>query len=228
MLSLKEVQKIYQTRMIETVALENVNLEIEQGDFVSVMGPSGCGKSTLLNIMGLLDQPTQGEVYFQGKNMAGLTDRQAARLRNHSIGFIFQSFHLISALSVLDNVMMPLLYRSMPSSQRRQRAIQALEQVGLSHRMSHFPSELSGGQSQRVAIARAIVGEPCLLLADEPTGNLDSRNGEEIMNILASLNTAGTTIVMVTHDETLARRSKQIIRFFDGRQVFSKTECYAL
>ncbi|MFO7978604.1 MAG: ABC transporter ATP-binding protein [Bacteroidales bacterium] len=227
MLTLKQVQKIYHTRMVETVALENVNLEIEQGTFVSVMGPSGCGKSTLLNIMGLLDQPTKGQVYLQGKNLSGLTDGQAARLRNQHIGFIFQSFHLIGALNVLDNVMMPLLYRSMPSSQRRQRAITALERVGLSHRMSHLPSELSGGQSQRVAIARAIAGEPSLLLADEPTGNLDSRNGEEIMNILTELNAAGTTIVMVTHDEALARQTKQIIRFFDGRQVFSNMESYA-
>ncbi len=226
MLTLKEVQKIYHTRMVETVALENVNLEVEQGAFVSVMGPSGCGKSTLLNIMGLLDQPTNGQVYLQGKNLAGLSDGQAARLRNQSIGFIFQSFHLINALNVLDNVMMPLLYRSMSSSQRRQQAITALERVGLSHRMSHLPSELSGGQSQRVAIARAIAGQPPLLLADEPTGNLDSRNGEEIMNILAELNASGTTIVMVTHDEALARQTKQIIRFFDGRQVFSNMESY--
>jgi putative ABC transport system ATP-binding protein len=220
MIKLHEVQKVYRTKTLETVALDNVNLDIRQGEFVSVMGPSGCGKSTLLNIIGLLDKPSQGQVEFDEKPTKQLSDKQAAHLRNQNIGFIFQSFHLISALNVLDNVSMPLLYRSMSNGERKKRALEVLAMVGLSHRTRHFPSELSGGQSQRVAIARAIVGQPGLLLADEPTGNLDSKNGEDIMQILKDLNTNNyTTIVMVTHDESLARQTQRIIRFFDGRQV---------
>jgi putative ABC transport system ATP-binding protein len=220
MIKLKEVQKVYRTKTLETIALDNVNLEISEGEFVSVMGPSGCGKSTLLNIMGLLDKPSHGQIDFQDQQTSHLSDKQAAQVRNQNIGFIFQSFHLISALNVLDNVIMPLLYRPMSSSDRKKRALEVLAMVGLSHRTRHFPSELSGGQSQRVAIARAIVGQPGLLLADEPTGNLDSKNGEDIMNILKELNSqTKTTIVMVTHDESLARQTQRIIRFFDGRQV---------
>jgi putative ABC transport system ATP-binding protein len=220
MIKLKEVQKVYRTKSLETIALDNVNLEISEGEFVSVMGPSGCGKSTLLNIMGLLDKPSHGQIDFQDQQTSHLSDKQAAQVRNQNIGFIFQSFHLISALNVLDNVIMPLLYRPMSSSDRKKRALEVLAMVGLSHRTRHFPSELSGGQSQRVAIARAIVGQPGLLLADEPTGNLDSKNGEDIMNILKELNSqTKTTIVMVTHDESLARQTQRIIRFFDGRQV---------
>jgi putative ABC transport system ATP-binding protein len=220
MIKLHEVQKVYRTSTLETIALDNVNLDISQGEFVSVMGPSGCGKSTLLNIMGLLDKPSKGDVEFHEKPSKQLSDKEAARLRNQNIGFIFQSFHLISALNVLDNVTMPLLYRSMSSRDRKKRALEVLSMVGLSHRTRHFPAELSGGQSQRVAIARAIVGKPLLLLADEPTGNLDSKNGEEIMQILKDLNNHdNTTIVMVTHDESLARQTQRIIRFFDGRQV---------
>lgn len=220
MIKLKEVQKVYRTKTLETIALDNVNLEINEGEFVSVMGPSGCGKSTLLNIMGLLDKPSHGQVDFQDHQTSHLSDKQAAHVRNQNIGFIFQSFHLISALNVLDNVTMPLLYRPMSSADRKKRALEVLAMVGLSHRTRHFPSELSGGQSQRVAIARAIVGQPGLLLADEPTGNLDSKNGEDIMSILKELNSqTKTTIVMVTHDESLARQTQRIIRFFDGRQV---------
>lgn len=220
MIKLHEVQKVYRTSTLETVALDNVNLEIGMGEFVSVMGPSGCGKSTLLNIMGLLDKPSHGQVDFQNRQTGHLSDKQIAHMRNQNIGFIFQSFHLISALNVLDNVTMPLLYRPMTGSDRKKRALEVLSMVGLSHRTRHFPSELSGGQSQRVAIARAIIGQPGLLLADEPTGNLDSKNGEDIMSILKELNSqTKTTIVMVTHDETLARQTQRIIRFFDGRQV---------
>lgn len=220
MIQLKEIQKVYRTKTVETIALENVNLEIGRGEFVSVMGPSGCGKSTLLNIIGLLDKPSQGEVSFQDKNTRQLSDKEAARMRNQNIGFIFQSFHLINALNVFDNVSMPLLYSRMTASERKTRTQEVLEMVGLSHRMRHFPAELSGGQSQRVAIARAIAGNPGLLLADEPTGNLDSKNGEDIMEMLKHLNkNHQTTVVMVTHDEQLARQTPRIIRFFDGRQV---------
>lgn len=220
MIQLKEIQKVYRTKTVETIALENVNLEIGRGEFVSVMGPSGCGKSTLLNIIGLLDKPSQGEVSFQDKNTRQLSDKEAARMRNQNIGFIFQSFHLINALNVFDNVSMPLLYSRMTASERKIRTQEVLEMVGLSHRMRHFPAELSGGQSQRVAIARAIAGNPGLLLADEPTGNLDSKNGEDIMEMLKHLNkNHQTTVVMVTHDEQLARQTPRIIRFFDGRQV---------
>ncbi len=220
MIQLKEIQKVYRTKTVETIALENVNLEIGRGEFVSVMGPSGCGKSTLLNIIGLLDKPSQGEVSFQDKNTRQLSDKEAARMRNQNIGFIFQSFHLINALNVFDNVSMPLLYSRMTASERKTRTQEVLEMVGLSHRMRHFPAELSGGQSQRVAIARAIAGNPGLLLADEPTGNLDSKNGEDIMEMLEHLNkNHQTTVVMVTHDEQLARQTPRIIRFFDGRQV---------
>lgn len=220
MIQLKSIQKIYRTRNIETIALEQVNLEIKKAEFVSVMGPSGCGKSTLLNIMGLLDKPNEGEISIANTIIAGQKDKKLAQFRNEKIGFIFQRFHLINSLNILDNVELPLLYRNISASQRRKIAQETLEKVGLSHRMKHFPSELSGGQSQRVAIARAISGNPDILLADEPTGNLDSQMGHEIMEILHQLNTEGKmTIVMVTHDEHLAKQTNRIIRFFDGRQV---------
>lgn len=220
MIQLKSIQKIYRTRNIETIALEQVNLEIKKAEFVSVMGPSGCGKSTLLNIMGLLDKPNEGEISIANTIIAGQKDKKLAQFRNEKIGFIFQRFHLINSLNILDNVELPLLYRNISASQRRKIAQETLEKVGLSHRMKHFPSELSGGQSQRVAIARAISGNPDILLADEPTGNLDSQMGHEIMEILHQLNTESKmTIVMVTHDEHLAKQTNRIIRFFDGRQV---------
>ncbi|WP_165157030.1 ABC transporter ATP-binding protein [Parabacteroides sp. ZJ-118] len=220
MIKLTNLQKIYRTREIETVALENVNLEVRRGEFLSVMGPSGCGKSTLLNLMGLLDLPTSGTVEIDGVNTAGMRDKELAAFRNRRLGFVFQSFHLISSLNVLDNVELPLLYRKVSASERRKRAEAVLEQVGLSHRARHFPTQLSGGQCQRVAIARAIAGDPEILLADEPTGNLDSKMGIEIMELLHRLNREeGRTIVMVTHNEAQARQTSRVVRFFDGRQV---------
>lgn len=218
-IKMEGISKIYRTKEIETVALENVNLEVEQGDFLSVMGPSGCGKSTLLNVIGLLDTPTEGQVLIDGTETSKMKDAALAEFRNHTLGFIFQSFHLINSLNVLDNVELPLLYRKSPGSERTQRAKEVLEKVGLSHRMKHYPSQLSGGQCQRVAIARALIGNPKIILADEPTGNLDSKMGEEIMELLFQLNKEGTTIVMVTHDEHIARTTKRIVRFFDGRRV---------
>lgn len=221
LIQLKEIKKVYRTREIETTALDNVNIGIEKGEFVSVMGPSGCGKSTLLNIIGLLDQPTAGSVEIDGQPTAGLSDKAMASLRNSKLGFVFQSFHLIPTLNVTDNVELPLLYRKgVGASERRRLVEDVLDKVGLSHRMRHMPAQLSGGQSQRVAIARAIVGSPEIILADEPTGNLDSRMGAEVMDILHRLNREdGKTIVMVTHNEEQARQTDRIIRFFDGRQV---------
>lgn len=213
------ISKVYRTKEVETVALENVNLEIKQGEFVSVMGPSGCGKSTMLNVIGLLDTPTEGQVLINGVETSGMKDAQMAAFRNETLGFVFQSFHLIHSLNVLDNVEVPLLYRRSHERKRREMAKEVLEKVGLSHRMKHFPSQLSGGQCQRVAIARAIIGSPQILLADEPTGNLDSKMGADIMELLHQLNKEGMTIVMVTHDEHLAKQTQRIIRFFDGRRV---------
>jgi len=220
MIQLKDIEKVYRTDRIETVALADVNLIVAEGEFVSIMGPSGCGKSTLLNLMGLLDAPTKGTVQINGSPIASYSDRAMAALRNRDLGFVFQVFHLVTDLSVLDNVQIPLLYRRMPNAERRKHAEAALDRVGLSARMHHFPSQLSGGQQQRVAIARAIVGKPRILLADEPTGNLDSQMGDEIMNILATLNREDrTTIVMVTHDQQKAAQTSRIVRLFDGRQV---------
>lgn len=219
-IQLQEISKIYRTDEIETVALENVNLNIDKGEFVSVMGPSGCGKSTLLNIVGLLDEPTSGIVHIDGVKVEKMSDSRLAQFRNSKLGFVFQSFHLINSLNVLDNVELPLYYRSMSGAERRRRAMEVLERVGLRHRMHHKPSQLSGGQCQRVAIARAIVGNPEIILADEPTGNLDSKMGAEVMALLHSLNREdGRTIMMVTHNEEQASRTDRIIRFFDGRQV---------
>ncbi|WP_073112101.1 ABC transporter ATP-binding protein [Hymenobacter daecheongensis] len=221
MLRLTDIEKVYQTKTIETVALNRVNLTIGQGEFVSIMGPSGCGKSTLLSIIGLLDEPTSGTVEIEGRPVTSYSDKELARLRNEKIGFVFQSYHLINDLSVLDNVELPLLYRAGVSGKERRRlALAALDKVGLSARTGHFPSQLSGGQRQRVAIARALAGGPELILADEPTGNLDSVMGEEIMDLLLTLNRAeGVTIIMVTHDEHQALKTERVIRFFDGSQV---------
>ena len=220
MIKLTGINKIYRTEEIETQALENVNLEVKTGEFLSIMGPSGCGKSTLLNIMGLLDSPTSGTIEINGTLIAGIGDKELAAFRNQTLGFVFQSFHLINSLNVIDNVELPLLYRKMSASERTALAKQVLERVGLSNRMKHMPTQLSGGQCQRVAIARAIVGNPDIILADEPTGNLDSKMGAEVMELLHKLNQEdGRTIVMVTHNEAQARQTARTVRFFDGRQV---------
>ena len=221
MITLSEIRKVYQTADMETYALNNINLHIPKGEFVSIMGPSGCGKSTLLNIMGLLDTPTHGSVIIDDTPITPkMSDKKLASIRNIKLGFIFQSFHLIPALSVIDNVMLPLLYRSDISEKESIiLAEKVLEKVGLTHRMKHSPSQLSGGQCQRVAIARAIIGNPKILLADEPTGNLDSKMGQEIMEILTQLNKEGTTIVMVTHDEFTASYTNQIIKILDGQLI---------
>ena len=220
MIQLQQVDKIYRTEEIETVALENVNLEVKRGEFLAVMGPSGCGKSTLLNVMGLLDMPTSGKVILDGKETFNMKDKELAKFRNEKLGFVFQSFHLINSLNVLDNVELPLLYRNVSASERREKAEEVLKKVGLSHRMRHFPSQLSGGQCQRVAIARAVIGNPFIILADEPTGNLDSKMGAEVMDLLHKLNQEdGRTIVMVTHDENMAKETGRTIRFLDGRQI---------
>ena len=218
--ALANVQKIYRTDRMETIALQGVNLTIERGEFVSIMGPSGCGKSTLLNLLGLIDRATEGEVTFAGQSVTKLRDAQLAPLRNRELGFVFQSFHLIPDLRVSDNVEVPLLYGKHSAGERRERVLEALAVVGLDARANHFPSELSGGQQQRVAIARAIVGRPSLLLADEPTGNLDSHMSDEIMTLLERLKRdRGMTVVMVTHDKAKADRSDRIVRVFDGQLV---------
>ncbi len=221
MIKLQNINKIYRTSEIETLALENVNMEIARGEFVSVMGPSGCGKSTLLNIIGLLDAPTEGTVEIDGTTTSSMSDSALAAFRNSRIGFVFQSFHLIPTLNVADNVELPLIYRKGISSAERRRMVRdVLNRVGLSHRMHHMPAQLSGGQCQRVAIARAIVGNPEIILADEPTGNLDSKMGAEVMEILHRLNKDdGRTLLMVTHNEEQAAQTNHIIRFFDGRQI---------
>lgn len=219
-ISLFQIQKVYRTDTIETLAVNNISLDIRKGEFLSIMGPSGCGKSTLLNIMGLLDAPTSGSVMINGVSIEKMNDKALAAFRNKSIGFIFQSYHLINDLRVRDNVELPLLYRNTTAAERKQLAEEALAKVGLSNRIKHFPTQLSGGQKQRVAIARAIVGKPDIILADEPTGNLDSSMGNEIMDILLQLNQQdGTTIVMVTHDESMSRKTHRLVRLFDGSQV---------
>lgn len=219
-IELNNINKIYRTEEIETQALENINLNIEKGEFVSIMGPSGCGKSTLLNIIGLLDLPTSGSIRICGTDTSGMKDKVMAEFRNKNLGFVFQSFHLINSLNVLENVELPLLYRNISSKERRRIAVDIINKVGLSHRMRHMPTQLSGGQCQRVAIARAIIGSPEIILADEPTGNLDSKMGSEIMELLHRLNKEdGKTIVMVTHNEEQARLTSRTVRFFDGRQI---------
>lgn len=220
MIKLTGINKIYRTNEIETLALENVNLDVAKGECVSIMGPSGCGKSTLLNIMGLLDAPSSGKIEINGTSVESMKDKELAAFRNKTLGFVFQSFHLINSLNVIDNVELPLLYRKMAAKERTRLAKEVLDRVGLSHRMRHMPTQLSGGQCQRVAIARAIVGNPEIILADEPTGNLDSKMGAEVMELLHKLNKEdGRTIVMVTHNEEQAKQTSRTIRFFDGRQV---------
>nr|WP_320022538.1 ABC transporter ATP-binding protein [uncultured Draconibacterium sp.] len=221
MITLRNIEKVYQTNEIETVALSNINIEIASGEFLSIMGPSGCGKSTLLNMIGLLDKPTGGMIEIEKNIIDGWKDKKLAQFRNQKLGFIFQSFHLINDLSVIDNVELPLLYRKgISGKERRKRALEAIEKVGLSTRAKHYPGQLSGGQRQRVAIARAIIGQPDIILADEPTGNLDSKMGNDIMEILENLNKQEkATIIMVTHDERLANKTHRIIHLFDGKQV---------
>lgn len=221
-ITLSGISKVYRTKEIETTALENVNIDVEQGEFVSIMGPSGCGKSTLLNIVGMLDSPTSGTVTILDKNSVGWSDTRLSAFRNENLGFIFQSFHLIPSLSVAENVELPLVYRSGLSRRLRRGMVeQVLERLDMSHRLKHLPAQLSGGQCQRVAIARAMVGNPRIILADEPTGNLDSRMGAEVMGLLKDINHSdGTTIVMVTHNEVQANETDRIIRFFDGHVIF--------
>ena len=221
MLKLENISKTYHTDTIETVALQGIDMSVEKGEFLSVMGPSGCGKSTMLNIFGLLDAPNEGQIYLDGKSVDSYKDKDVALLRNESIGFVFQSYHLITDLRVVDNVEIPLLYRrGVSARERRNMALEALDRVGLGTRVNHFPTQLSGGQQQRVAIARAIVGQPKILLADEPTGNLDSHMGEEIMDILEGLNNEQkTTIIMVTHDDEKAAKTHRVVRMFDGQLV---------
>ena len=223
MIKAKNLRKAYMTEEVETTALNSVNIEIKECEFVSIMGPSGCGKSTLLNIMGLLDNPTDGEYWFLDTEVSKLSERQRAQLRKGNIGFVFQSFNLIDELNVYENVELPLLYLGMPSEERKQRINAALDSVQILHRQTHFPQQLSGGQQQRVAIARAVVAGPKLILADEPTGNLDSTHGEEVMNLLTQLNQAGTTIAMVTHSPSDAEYSQRVIHLFDGH-VVTETE----
>jgi len=219
MIRLHQVSKTYRTDKVETLALKDIDLHIAKAEFVSIMGPSGCGKSTLLNLIGLLDVPGSGTIAVGGQPVASYQDKHVAQLRNTTFGFIFQSFHLINDLRVIDNVELPLLYRDLPAKRRRRMAREAMEKVGLGARMDHYPNQLSGGQQQRVAIARAIVGQPQVLLADEPTGNLDSQMGREVMDILLQLHREGTTVVMVTHNEHDARLASRIVRVFDGQLV---------
>ena len=220
MITLTSLSKIYRTNEIETVALENVNLTVARGEFLSIMGPSGCGKSTLLNIMGLLDTPSTGTIEINGTHTEGMKDKELAAFRNKTLGFVFQSFHLINSLNVLDNVELPLLYRRVNSSERKRLAKEVLEKVGLSHRMNHFPTQLSGGQCQRVAVARALINQPAVILADEPSGSLDSHNKEELHQLFFDLrNRFGQTFVIVTHDEALAKITDRTIHMVDGNII---------
>ncbi len=224
LIQLEAMSKVFYTDEVETHALSGVHLQIGRGEFVSISGPSGCGKSTLLSILGLLDSPSGGKYTLNGSAVEDLTISDRTRIRNREIGFIFQAFNLIGDLTVYENVELPLTYRGMPSSERKQRCQNALERVGMSHRMKHYPAQLSGGQQQRVAVARALVGDPLILLADEPTGNLDSKNGDAVMELLHNLHKAGSTIVMVTHDARFARHSERTIHVFDGRVVEEQVE----
>lgn len=220
LIELQGVRKVFVTEEVETHALSDIHLEIPEGEFLSIAGPSGCGKSTLLSLLGLLDTPTAGEYLLDGNPVADLSASQRARIRNKHIGFIFQAFNLIGDLTVYENVELPLTYRDgMPSSERKERVMSALERVGMSHRRNHYPAQLSGGQQQRVAVARAVVGDPLILLADEPTGNLDSTNGEAVMDLLEELHGEGATICMVTHDPRYADYAERTIHLFDGRIV---------
>jgi putative ABC transport system ATP-binding protein len=219
MIKTADLTKVFRTDEVETTALNKVSLEIKKGEFVAIMGPSGCGKSTLLNIIGLLDNPSSGTFYFNDTEVSGFTERKRTLLRKSNVGFVFQSFNLIDELTVFENIELPLLYLKMPSSERKQKVEKVLERMQIAHRRKHFPQQLSGGQQQRVAICRAVVSNPKLILADEPTGNLDSANGEEVMNLLQQLNDEGTTIVMVTHSPSDAEKANRIIHLFDGHVV---------
>lgn len=219
MIKTENLQKIFRTEEVETWALSEVSIDINEGEFVAVMGPSGCGKTTLLNILGLLDNPTSGKYFLNGTDVSKFTENQRTGLRKGVIGFVFQSFNLIDELNVYENIELPLLYMRIPASERKQRVKEAMNRMAISHREKHFPQQLSGGQQQRVAIARAVVANPKLILADEPTGNLDSRNGAEVMNLLGDLNREGTTIVMVTHSQHDAGYAGRIINLFDGKVV---------
>jgi putative ABC transport system ATP-binding protein len=219
MIKTENLSKIFRTDEVETTALNEVSLEVKNGEFVAIMGPSGCGKSTLLNILGLLDNPSSGNYAFNGHEVSGLNERQRAKLRKKNIGFVFQSFNLIDELNVQENVELPLVYLGMSASRRKARVSEVLEKMQISHRRKHFPMQLSGGQQQRVAVARAVIANPHLILADEPTGNLDSANGEEVMNLLESLNGEGTTIIIVTHSQRDAEYAQRIVRLFDGQII---------
>ncbi|GHA33904.1 phosphonate ABC transporter ATP-binding protein [Salinimicrobium marinum] len=219
MIKITELEKYYRTEEVQTIALNKLSFEVKQGEFVAVMGPSGCGKSTLLNILGLLDDPDGGSFIFNGIEVAGFNERKRANLRKHNIGFVFQSFNLIDELTVFENVELPLIYTGVRPADRKARVHEVLEKMQIMHRRKHFPQQLSGGQQQRVAVARAVVNNPKLILADEPTGNLDSSNGNEVMDLLTELNEAGTTIIMVTHSEHDAKFSHRIIRMLDGEKV---------
>ena len=227
MIKTVNLQKIFRTEEVQTLALNDVNIEVNEGEFVAIMGPSGCGKSTLLNILGLLDNPTAGEYYLNGTEVSKFTESQRTSLRKGVIGFVFQSFNLIDELNVYENIELPLLYMGVPQAERKRRVEQAMERMGIMHRAKHFPQQLSGGQQQRVAIARAVVAGPKLILADEPTGNLDSKNGKEVMDLLKELNKEGTTIVMVTHSQHDAGFADRIINLFDG-QVVTETSLYCV
>lgn len=224
LLTMEGVTKVFTTEEVETHALAGIHMNIKRGEYVSISGPSGCGKSTLLAILGLLDSPSEGKYILNGKPVEGLRMSERARIRNREIGFIFQAFNLIGDLTVYENVELPLTYRGMPSTERKKRVQQALEQVNMSHRMKHYPSQLSGGQQQRVAVARALGGEPSILLADEPTGNLDSANGEQVMELLRELHRGGATICTVTHDARYAKYADRTIRLFDGRIIEESME----
>jgi putative ABC transport system ATP-binding protein len=223
MLKLHNMYKVYSTDEVETVALNGVNLEIEQGDFVAIMGPSGCGKSTLLNIVGMLDNPSDGDYLFFDENIATYNESRRSAIRKHNIGFIFQSFNLIDELSVSENIELALLYHEMPAAERKKRVANVMDRMGIAHRANHMPGQLSGGQQQRVAVARAVVGDQPLILADEPTGNLDSVHGQEVMELLRSLNKEGTTIVMVTHSPAHADYAHRTVNLFDGHIVTENT-----
>ncbi|OYP59186.1 phosphonate ABC transporter ATP-binding protein [Prevotella sp. P5-92] len=223
MIKLDNIKKVFRTDDVETWALQNVSLEVKEGEFVAIMGPSGCGKSTLLNILGLIDNPTEGTYLLNGTDVSRMQENERTELRKGTIGFVFQSFNLIEELNVVENIELPLLYMGIPRSERRRRVNEIMERVGIAHRAKHFPCQLSGGQQQRVAIARAVIPSPKIILADEPTGNLDSRNGREVMDLLAELHREGTTIIMVTHSQHDANYADRIVNLFDG-EVVSQVE----
>ena len=223
MITLKNIKKIFKTDEVETWALQNVSLEVKKGEFVAIMGPSGCGKSTLLNILGLLDNPTEGTYTLEGKEVSTMSEDSRTELRKGKLGFVFQSFNLIDELSVSENVELPLLYMNCPKKERRQKGAEVIERVAMTHRAQHFPAQLSGGQQQRVAIARAVISRPSIILADEPTGNLDSKHGKEVMELLKELHREGTTIIMVTHSQRDANYADRIVNLFDG-EIVSEVE----